>query len=81
MNLCNLMKFRRHLLFGFSITARLIINHFAGFSALVTIPAKLEIFKNTFYFSGTVLYNSLPNEIRKVDSYRKFKECIKTHFS
>ena len=39
-------------------------------------PAKLEIFKNTFYFSGTVLYNSLPNEIRKVDSYRKFKECI-----
>ena len=37
MNLCNLVKFRRHLLFGFSITARLIINHFAGFSALVTI--------------------------------------------
>ena len=31
MNLCNLMKFGRHLLFGFSIMARLIINHFAVF--------------------------------------------------
>ena len=26
--------------------------------------AKLEIFRNTFYFSGTVVYNSLPNKIR-----------------
>ena len=44
-------------------------------------PVKLELAKQGFYFSGGVLYNSLPIEIRDTDGYEKFKELIKAHFS
>ena len=44
-------------------------------------PVKLELAKQGFYFSGGVLYNSLPIEIRDADGYGKFKELIKAHFS
>ena len=42
---------------------------------------KLELAKQGFYFSGGVLYNGLPIEIRYTDGYGKFKELVKTHFS
>ena len=42
---------------------------------------KLELAKQGFYFSGGVLYNSLPIEIRDTDGYGKFKELVKAHFS
>ena len=43
-------------------------------------PTKLELAKQGFYFSGGVLYNSLPIEIRD-DGYEKFRELVKAHFS
>ena len=42
---------------------------------------KLELTKQGFYFSGGVLYNNLPIEIRDTDGYGKFKELVKAHFS
>ena len=44
-------------------------------------PVKLELAKQGFYFSGGVLYNSPPIEIRDNDGYEKFKELSKAHFS
>ena len=44
-------------------------------------PAKLELAKQGLYFSGGVLYNSLPIEIRDTDGYGKFKELVNAHFS
>ena len=44
-------------------------------------PAKLELTKQGLYFSGGVLYNSLPIEIRDTDGYGKFKELVNAHFS
>ena len=41
---------------------------------------KLELPKQDFHFSGRVLYNSLPIEIRDTDGYGKFKELVKAHF-
>ena len=41
---------------------------------------KLELAKQDFYFSGGVLNNSLPIEIRDTDGYGKFKEPVKAHF-
>ena len=43
-------------------------------------PVKLELAKQGFYFSGGVLYNSLPVEIEDTDCYRKFKELVKARF-
>ena len=42
---------------------------------------KLELAKQSFYFSGGVLYNSLPIKISDTDGYGKFKELVKAHFS
>ena len=44
-------------------------------------PFKLELAKQGFYFSGGVLCNSVPIEIRVTDGYGKFKELVKAHFS
>ena len=44
-------------------------------------PVKLELGKKSFYFSGGVLYSSLPIEIRDTDGHGKFEEQVKTHFS
>ena len=44
-------------------------------------PGKLELAKQGFYLSREVSYNSLPIEIRDTDSYGKFKELVKAHFS
>ena len=44
-------------------------------------PVKLELSKQAFFFSGGILYNSLPIEIRDTDGYEKFKELVKAHFS
>ena len=41
---------------------------------------KLELAKQGFYFSGGVLHNSLPIEIRDTDGYGKFKELVQAHF-
>ena len=37
---------------------------------------KLEVSKQGFYFSGSVLYNSLPIATRSIEPYDKFKELI-----
>ena len=51
-------------------------------SKSIKLPhVKLELAKQGFYFSGGVLYNSLPIEIRDTDGYGKFKELVKAHFS
>ena len=42
---------------------------------------KLELAKQGFYFSGGVLYTSLPIEIRDTDGYGKFKELVNACFS
>ena len=44
-------------------------------------PVKLELAKQGFYFSGGVLYNSLPIQIKDTDGYGKFEELGKAHFS
>ena len=41
-------------------------------------PVKLESAKQGFYFSGGVLYNSLPIDN---DGYGKFKKLVKADFS
>ena len=46
-----------------------------------TTSVKLELAKQGFCFSGGVLYNDLPIEIRDTDGYGKFKELAKAHFS
>ena len=43
--------------------------------------AKLVFGKSGFYSSGASVYNSLPLEIRKCNSFFKFKESLKTHFT
>ena len=51
-------------------------------SKSIKLPhVKLELAKQCFYFSGGVLYNSLPIEIRDTNGYGKFKELVKAHFS
>ena len=51
-------------------------------SKSIKLPhVKLELAKQGFYFSGGVLYNSLPIEIRDIDGYEKFQELAKAHFS
>ena len=42
---------------------------------------KLELAKEGLYFSGGVLYNSLPMKVSDTDGYGKFKELVKTYFS
>ena len=42
---------------------------------------KLELAKQGFSFSGGVLYNTLPVEIRDTKGYGNFKELVKAHFS
>ena len=44
-------------------------------------PVKLELAMQGLHFSGGVLYNSLPIEIRDTDGYGKFKELVKVPFS
>ena len=41
---------------------------------------KLELAKKGFYFSGGILYNSLPIQIKDTDGYGKFEELGKAHF-
>ena len=51
-------------------------------SKSIKLPhVKLELAKQGFYFSGGVLYNSLPIELRDIDGYEKFQELVKAHFS
>ena len=51
-------------------------------SKSIKLPhVKLELAKQDFYFSGGVLYNSLPIEKKDTDGYGKFKEPLKAHFS
>ena len=51
-------------------------------SKSIKLPhVKFELAKQGFYFSGGVLYNSLPIEIRDIDGYEKFQELVKAHFS
>ena len=51
-------------------------------SKSIKLPhVKLELAMQGFYFSGGVLYDSLPIEIRDTDGYGKFKEPVKVHFS
>lgn len=38
-------------------------------------PVTLELTKQGFYFSGGVLYNSLPIEIRDTDDDKRSEKC------
>ena len=44
-------------------------------------PVELELANQGFYFTGGVLYSSLPIEVRDTDGYGKFKELVKADFS
>ena len=43
-------------------------------------PVKLEVARCGFYFTGSTLYNSLPINIRKIDSIDIFKEKVSEFF-
>ena len=43
-------------------------------------PVKLEVARCGFYFTGSTLYNSLPINIRKIDSINIFKEKVSEFF-
>ena len=45
---------------------------------LLKVPkVKLELGKQSFAYAGTILYNELPLESRKIDSYSKFNIEVK----
>ena len=43
-------------------------------------PVKLEVARRGFYFAGSTLYNSLPIDIRKIDSVNIFKKKVSEFF-
>ena len=43
-------------------------------------PVKLQVARRGFYFTGGTLYNSLPVEIRKIDSVNIFKKKVSEFF-
>ena len=43
-------------------------------------PVKLEVARGYFYFTGVTLYNSLPIDIRKIDSVNTFKKKVSEFF-
>ena len=45
------------------------------------LQVKLQVSKQGFYFSGGVLYNSLPIAVKSVESYDRFKELVRARFS
>ena len=48
----------------------------------VRLPrVKLETARRGFYFAGGSLYNSLPTDIRSMDTSNVFKEALVSHFS
>ena len=47
----------------------------------VKLPSvKLSFARNSFYFMGAKLFNSLPLSLRQVDSFSSFKKQAKLHF-
>ena len=47
----------------------------------VELPSvKLSFARNSFYFMGAELFNSLPSSLRQVDSFSSFKRQAKLHF-
>ena len=49
---------------------------------LVTLPyATLDIFKNSFAYSGPLIWNALPDNIRKCVTLSGFAIALKAHVS
>ena len=50
-------------------------------NTLIEIPrVKLEVAKQSFYFAGAKLFNSLPMEIRLAKQFTEFRSLIFDHF-
>ena len=64
----------------FTLTANNIATRNNGY--LVKLPnVKLAVAKKSFYFQGGKLYNNLPLEIRKMESFPMFCSSLREHFS
>ena len=49
---------------------------------LLKLPTiRTEYARKSFYFMGAKLYNDLPLELRKIESYRDFENSITEHFN
>ena len=49
-------------------------------SNLVTVPhAPLALFENYFAYRGPVIWNALPEHVRKCDSQYTFKKALRAH--
>ena len=49
---------------------------------LLRLPkVKLEVAKQSFYFSGAKVYNELPLNIREIESFTSFKRELRKHFN
>ena len=46
---------------------------------LIVPKPKTELFKKSFAYSGSVLWNGLPYEMRKVQNTYSFKQIIKQY--
>ena len=54
--------------------------HTRGNNTLLKLPkVKLEFERKGFYFFGAKIYNELPNEIRSIKEFKKFKEALKDY--
>ena len=51
-----------------------------GNNTLLKLPSvKLEFERKGFYFFGAKVYNELPNKVRQIDDFEKFKIALKDH--
>ena len=49
-------------------------------SNLVTVPdAPLALFENSFAYRGPVIWNALPEHVRKCNNLYTFKKALRTH--
>ena len=47
---------------------------------LIKLPSvKLEFERKGFYFFGFKMYNGLPNSVRQIKDFEKFKIAVKGH--
>ena len=45
----------------------------------VPIP-RLDLFKSSLHYSGSILWNALPQNVKSSNSISVFKNCLKRHF-
>ena len=49
---------------------------------LIRLPCiKTEYTRKSFHFMGAKLYNELPIDVRKTESFKQYEELLKRHFS